>query len=128
MRIDLTKYNQEKVMEMFKDTKGINFAVGNAYYSDVMRIEVESGHMMYGDPDPEVGYDGGGEDYIDIKFNFEGGGIACVSFCPDSEHCEITKEMDDLWVFRIEPIPDYVAREKDMLDYKLKEYEEYMKV
>lgn len=126
MRIDLTKYNQEKVMEMFKDTKGINFAVGNAHYSGVTSVTVEMNHILDGDPIPGE-WDGGGEDQIDIIFHFGESGQASVIFRPDSEHCEVTKEMDDLWVFRIESIPDYVAREKDILDYKLKEYEEYMK-
>lgn len=127
MRFDLTKFNLEEIAGVFKDTKGISFAVGNASYYGVTSITAESGHNSDADPNPEVGYDGGGEDYIDIEFQFEGGGKASVSFCPDKEHCEVTKEMNDLWIFRIESIPDYVAREKDMLEYKLKEYGEYIK-
>lgn len=127
MRFDLTKFNLEEIAEMFKDTKMISFAVGNANFYGVTSITAESGHNFDADPDLEVGYDGGGEDYICIRFKFEGGGEACVNLCPDSEHCEITKELNDLWIFRIEPIPEYVDREKEFLDYKLKEYEKYIK-
>ncbi|WP_372997410.1 hypothetical protein [Lutispora sp.] len=128
MKTEITKYNYEKVIDLLNDiAAGSNYATKNANFYGVTSITAELGHNFNSDPELEAGYDGGGEDYICIKFNFEGGGEACISFRPDEEHCEVTKEMDDLWIFHIEPIPDYVAREKDMLDYKLKEYEEYMK-
>jgi hypothetical protein len=93
--MDVTKYNHEKLGETFKDTKGINFSVENAHYSGATHITTDSYHVYDGDPIPDE-WDGGGNDYIDIVFHFEGGGEASVRFCPDMEHCEVTKEMGDL--------------------------------
>lgn len=126
MKFEVTKYNHEKVDEIFRVTKAINFVIGNVHCSGVNNITAEKHHIFDGDPIPGE-CDGGGEDRIDIKFNFAGGGYATISFCPDREHCEVSQEMDDLWFFNVESILDYINRENENLDYIKNEYEKYMK-
>jgi len=124
MNFDLRKYNIDEVKKALEGVQGKNIVINDTWLDGVVSIGIEEEEMYDGDPIPEENYDGGRTDYIKLVFNFENG-LVTHSFCPDTQHCEIIFETDDLWIIRIEDIKQYVERTKFDLDFQLKAYEEY---
>ncbi len=123
MIFELSKYNTDKVKKVLGGVQGKNIMVNDTWLHGVASIDVTECETF--DSDPEEGYDGGKRDLINIAFNFENGNVA-HSFCPDEEHCEIRFETDELWIFSIEDIKQYIERKQGELAFQLKEYEEYI--
>lgn len=123
MNFELHKHNIDKVQKVLEGVQGKNIMINDIWLKGVVSIEITESEVY--DGDPEEDFDGGKTDYIDLTFNFENG-KASHNFCPDNEHCEITFETDELWIIKIEDLKKYIERQKSDLDWKLKEYQEYM--
>ena len=124
MDFDLRKYNIDRVKKALEGVKGNSVMINDTCLHGVISIDITESEMYDGDPVPEEGYDGGKTELIVLTFNFENG-KAVHDFCPDVKHCEISFETDDLWIFQIEDLKQYIERKKFDLDFQLKEYEEY---
>jgi hypothetical protein len=125
MRNELTKYNIDKALKALEEIKGKDIMLNETCLYDVASIEIEESEMYDSDPDPSINYDGGKRDLIILRFSFENG-KAVYSYCPDEQVCHYWDETPDLLCFRIESIPAFVESERFDLDFRLKQYEEYM--
>lgn len=125
MKTELTKHNIAEVKVVLEGIEGKSVMLNGTTLYGVKSINIFEDEMFYGDPIPEEGYDGGKTQLILLTFNFESG-KAERSFCPDSEHCEISFETENLLAFRIQDLKEYIENEKFDLDFRLKEYEAYM--
>lgn len=125
MVYELTKYNIDVVKKALEDVNGKAVYINDVGLYGVKSIDIETSVMYDGDPDPETGYDGGKRDMIDLTFNFEKGS-AKHSFCPDTEHCGISFETDDLWIFNILDLKKYIENQMFELNYRLGEYDKFM--
>lgn len=126
MKNELTKWSFDKALKNLGDLTGKSIMIGDTHLIGVTSIEFEEEVICDSDPDESIGYDGGKQDYIRIIFHI-GDGKVSHSYCPNIEICHYWHELDDLICFSIESIPEFVKRQKFDLDFKLSEYEEYMK-
>lgn len=119
MRFELAKYNIDKVLKAVSDVGGKDIMINDLSLSGVKAITINEGKEFLDDLDNE------GTDIVNLVFEFENG-QAYQSFYPDTQHCEVTFETDDLWIIRIEDLKQYLERVKFDIDFRLKEYQETM--
>jgi len=125
MNFDLRKYNIDKVKKALEGVRGKSVMINNTSLYGVVSIDIEESEMYNDEPIPEEDYDGGRTELIVLTFNFENG-KAARSFCPDTQHCGISFETDELWIIDICDMDKYIERKRFDLDFQLKEYQEYM--
>jgi len=126
MKFELTKWNKGKAINVLGDLTGKSIMIDDVWISGVASINIEEDAVYDSDPIPEEGYDGGKRDEIIIIFNFQNGKVS-TRFCPDMQICHFWHETDSLVCFSIKKIPDYIKDEKFDLDFRLKQYEEFVK-
>jgi hypothetical protein len=122
IKMDVSEYNFEKVSELFKDASGYDFTIGkNCYYYGVKSVTAELKHKERKKTGSIVEGKDSGNSRIFFTFHFPEG-QAIVSFYPSEEHCELVQDFTGSVRFIIEPIPQYLARQRNKLNYEFEEY------
>lgn len=126
MDFEIRLWNTEGAAEVInKLLSGRSISLDEAILDGVEKVTIEKGEIMDSDPCPEEGYDGGLRDMLTLRFKMKGGGTVVRFFEPINTACVVHLEADDLLIITFRPLHEHVKWEKEHLDERLKENEDF---